>query len=624
MIASRQRVPSYDQFVSEARPTVLSVSRRDLVEFSPRGLGSLYPELRTTLESLPGLRQTEIITRLRQTTLATKADSPEHAALRVTLLVLADYVAAGYYPVVRRGRCALAPMFDSSSGTGDRKREALRRAYEQARLTALRDRARLATLTADAEALGSTKYQPRLLLDHLRNGPPAIDVRRVAPGMSTDRLLWRVARATWSLPPDASAPGREVSFLVGDRRVPDTPAAIFQFRNVLPEIKARDLWVGLTDEVDGAAATGFTALLLKQGDPAACVQVTRRVLETLLASVRRTGDTPAFEFSEVPRLIEFANVSRGIFNQARQAGDREAAADALARTKRAETAADLLRGIEGFRRARNDPRVVRDDPEARILVNAGLRKLWHFHMGFVAIELSICGAAPPFGPLRTGKLAAALAASAEALSHWGFDRPLGEIASTVYDESVRERVPNPGPLLIFTSGLYPDHSAQYNRVSSGSRRWRKIGDTAGWGAFHISPDTVEAINAFNVIHDGYEHITHSFGEGSGPRFRAIGRALDRLNLPDLRRHNTRRPLYALSLVEEPAAVLLGWKPASGGENVGAHEIGTAWWDRWVKPQAAQLADAAARQPDLGTSLESLLRHVRAGDVALPDAEPAGV
>ena len=67
----------------------------------------------------------------------------------------------------------------------------------------------------------------------------------------------------------------------------------------------------------------------------------------------------------------------------------------------------------------------------------------------------------------------------EAVAAWGFDRPLGEIASTVYHDSVRDRVPNPGPLVIFTSGLYPGHSAQYNRVTSGSRRWRKIGDTAG-------------------------------------------------------------------------------------------------------------------------------------------------
>src|SRR5262249_14766102 len=141
---------------------------------------------------------------------------------------------------------------------------------------------------------------------------------------------------------------------------------------------------------------------------------------------------------------------------------------------------------------------------------------------------------------------------------WGTDRPLGEIASKVYCSDVRDAVPNPGPLVIFTSGLFPGHSAQYNRAASGDNRWRKIGETTGFGSFHVALDTVRALTAYNEAVDGYAHITRAFGEGSGPRFRAVGRALARLGLPDLRRHEVRRPLYALPVVEDPSGVLLGW------------------------------------------------------------------
>jgi hypothetical protein len=287
------------------------------------------------------------------------------------------------------------------------------------------------------------------------------------------------------------------------------------------------------------------------------------------------------------------------------------ARERLAVTKRAQTAADLLRGIEGADRL---GRVLPDfdqaarDQDLRSLLDAGLRKIWHYHMGFVAVELSVCGAAPPFGPLRAGKLMASLAGSAEALEHWGSDRPLGDIAATVYDASVRLAVPNPGPLVLFTAGLYPGHSAQYTRASSGAARWLKIGETTGFGSFHISNETMDAVHAYNRGIDGYRHVSHEFGEGASPRFRAVGRALDRLGLPDLRQHKTHRPIYALPLVREPLATLAGWTDTSPGPRPGIDALAQAWWSRWVAPRVEPLAEASSRSPDLRDELAALIRH----------------
>jgi hypothetical protein len=117
---------------------------------------------------------------------------------------------------------------------------------------------------------------------------------------------------------------------------------------------------------------------------------------------------------------------------------------------------------------------------------------------------------------------------------------------------------------------------------------------------------MEAMARFNEAADGYRHITRDFGEGSGARFRSAGRALERLGLPDLRRHETRRPLYVLPLVDDPQGVLLGWsRPARDGAPEVA-EIATEWWRRWVEPRASELTRAANDTADLRDTTERLL------------------
>ena len=70
-------------------------------------------------------------------------------------------------------------------------------------------------------------------------------------------------------------------------------------------------------------------------------------------------------------------------------------------------------------------------------------------------EFSVCGAAPPFGPLRVGKLMAGLAGADAVVGRGGVDRPLGQIASQVYGRMSATPCRIPGPVVIFTSGLFP-------------------------------------------------------------------------------------------------------------------------------------------------------------------------
>lgn len=589
--------------------SALRVSAEALRTFEPLRLGSHAPEFFALLERLVGKRQSEIVLLLEAEAERLKPDDRrdiEATSYWVSILVLRDYILAGNYPLQSNGRLFLANLLESPQVSGAEYHALLRRQYEAARDRALRDRGRLDWLKTSAEDLRRNGYSAHEVVSHLQYGPPDLDLldaKGTTRAGGDPRTLWRCVRATWSMTPEASAPGRELAFVAVDRRSPATPLGIIQIRNVVPEINQRDLWLGIAV---GEAQNGFLGLLGRGSEAVRRLKATREVLSALLASVRVEGISVRLAEENVGSLGNLVVAHRRLFNETRQSGRDSALKNEHLRTvKRAQTAQDLLRGLSAIDRVIADPSSLTDSMIRRDL-DAGVTKLWHYHMGFVALELSICGASPPFGPLRVGKLMAALAGSQPVLDAWGADRPLGQIAQEVYGSEVRKRVPNLGPLIVFTSGLYPGHSAQYERVAVGSTRWRKIGDTTGYGSFHISVETTEAMRRLNELVDGYTHITRSFGEGSGARFRTVGRALSYLGLPDLRRHETKRPLYALPLVKNARESLFGWEEQQREAAPSPGHIGDAWWRRWVSSRASELVARSRHSPDLREVLAAIV------------------
>ena len=203
---------------------------------------------------------------------------------------------------------------------------------------------------------------------------------------------------------------------------------------------------------------------------------------------------------------------------------------------------------------------------------------------------------------------AALAGSTEVIEKWGRDRPLGLIAQEVYRPEVRDHIPDHGPLVVFTSGLFPGHHAQYNRVISGTQRWKKIGSTSGYGSFHISFETTEAMRRLNETGGGIPARNAAIWRGIRTRFRSVGRALGYLGLPDLRKHETKRPIYALPIVRNPQATIL--------------EIGRSLivihfrpLRNWLTPggiaglrhQLLKLVNQARESPNLESALYGILR-----------------
>jgi hypothetical protein len=593
----------------------LSVPGAALTEFEPQGLGPFHPRFRRLLSAIGGQRQSEIRSLLRRecNAVSNGPESQHSEAYLVSLLVLRDYLSSGYYPVITGNHCLLAPIFESSALSPARRKMALQKMYEIARTRSLLERKQFGWIAQTAAIMRRAGYDPAPLIAGLCDGPPRLRIIQVTKNdrVGDDRGVWRAVRATWSMGPELSAPGREVAVLIEDERHPGVPLGIAQFRNVVPEIQARDQWLGLVAGVE--SNRGFLALLGR--DPSQRnerIQRTRKQLELLLEHVNPQG-LEGVDFADAD-LAKVAAILRGAqqrYSQERKDGLSDGHRH-LAVVKRAETVTDLTRGIRALTSllSMEDLRAsLQQQPQVRRDLDAGLKKLWHYHMGFVAIEMSICGAAPPFGPLRVGKLIAALAGSREVIDAWGSDRPLGSIASTVFRPEVRDAMPNPGPLVIFTSGLYPGHSAQYNRAVSGPTRWVKLGNTTGFGSFHISVDTARAIEKFNETVDGYARITKAFGEGSGARFRSVGRALGRLGLPDLRNHETQRPVYALPLVESPQEVLLGWSDVRPSSRPAGDDLAAGWWHRWVEPRETELALRAEAAPHLLSLLDQIARDL---------------
>lgn len=586
----------------------LSVPVDRLQAFDPQSLGVYQADFRDLVSTFVGRPQSEIVRQIDGAIdLLGKDTRRDPAAYEATLLVLRDYILGGFYPIVNDGHCFLASIWDSTALTDSQRRAALQRLYEgmrQRNLAGTNDIPRLSETVQHFEDSGA--YNPPAIVRLIAAG--ALDPYLMNATNTTDRQLWRAARATWSMAPDKSAPGREVSFLVTDRRYPATPIGIFQFRNVVPEIRARDTWFGtvVTPNISNQPYSGYAGAISRSGDMKGAIKSTCQTVSHLLESVNPEGIGQPLSDRDEAQLYTLSTGHRAAFNEARRVNSSDAKHH-LAVAKRAETASELCRGLRGLQEvlASNDPLEALNDQSIAARCETGLRKIWHYHMGFVAVELSICGAAPPFGALRAGKLMASLAGSAEALAAWGYERPLGEIARQVYLPEVRERVPNPGPIMILTSGLYPGHSAQYNRLKSGSQPWIRYGDTSGYGSFHISNATFDATGRFNNAVDGYKRISRTFGEGSGARFRDVGRALERLNLPDLRRHNTQRPLYVLPLVDDVAGVLLGWRNNPTPSRPTTRELTEQWMARWVDPQLDRLVDQTSRGFDLLQTLRSL-------------------
>lgn len=194
----------------------------------------------------------------------------------------------------------------------------------------------------------------------------------------------------------------------------------------------------------------------------------------------------------------------------------------------------------------------------------GLRAIRDLTLPRIHMEISICGALPPFGPLLGGKLVAAMAAHPTIRTL--VDRPFGEIVSGLFDTAaLMNLMPNSGLLMVTTKGLYPGHSAQYTGVKVPGREgtlvpMRKWGDTTGQTTSHISDRTMRIAAALTAT-DKTREVSRVFGSGGAKRQRTLEQAALLLGLPGRLLHaQVSRPVYGIHLCSNIREVVLFGEP----------------------------------------------------------------
>jgi len=167
------------------------------------------------------------------------------------------------------------------------------------------------------------------------------------------------------------------------------------------------------------------------------------------------------------------------------------------------------------------------------------------------MDTYVLGALPPYNQLLAGKLVACLVRTREIK-----DAFASKYATTTGIISKRKKRPS---LALVTTTSELGRSSLYNRLQlDGTRYFRPIGFTVGWGHFHV-PDKL-----FNLMRDYLRAqkdayaSNHYFGEGPNWRMRAIRKAMTNLGLhPELLRHGVGREVFVCELARNATGILSG-------------------------------------------------------------------
>ncbi len=285
-------------------------------------------------------------------------------------------------------------------------------------------------------------------------------------------------------------------------------------------------------------------------------------------AVYRFGDDASAE--EPPVSLEVLNLEG---KTAREGTGETKARRLLVAKKRAFELARLLKAKAALR----DARAALTDPatlpaallreEIRGAISTALMCAKSDRVGTNMLEITTCGAIAPYNHLLGGKLVALLLLSPEVADD--YRRRYGERPSIISSQLKNAaRTKDCTLAWLNTTSLYAHGSSQYERLrlpagiiapDQPEIRYRRIGDTVGYGTVQFSDATVRAIEAAWEEAHQYSDINSIFGEGFSPKFRKIRDGMNLLgfNPTVLMRHDQLRRVYAVPLWESADRFLRG-------------------------------------------------------------------
>lgn len=195
------------------------------------------------------------------------------------------------------------------------------------------------------------------------------------------------------------------------------------------------------------------------------------------------------------------------------------------------------------------------------------------------MDAHVVGAVPPYSALLGGKVTAALMTSCE----------VGDAFAAKYNESsgIISQQQKHAQLALMTVTSALGRSSLYNRLKlPGLVDFRPIGQTTGWGHFHI-PQPLFLLMRELLRRENHAYASgHEYGQGPNWRIRVVREAIRSIGLDqNLLRHGINREIYGIPLAENWRPFLQGIDKTAILQRPTAAEIGEAAINRWLQPRA---------------------------------------
>jgi hypothetical protein len=208
------------------------------------------------------------------------------------------------------------------------------------------------------------------------------------------------------------------------------------------------------------------------------------------------------------------------------------------------------------------------------------------------MDAYVVGAMPPYSYLLGGKLITSMIGSAEVSEH--FAEKYSDSKGIISQKKKEPRL----VLVTVTSAL--GRSSIYNRLKLVNQSDEnneviveliKIGETKGYGHFHLSNGLFNRIRSM-VAADGHSYAEgHQYGDGPNWRFRVIRVGLEKLGLDkELLKHGIFREIYAMPLCHDFREFLLGDIENPNLDRPTASEIANHAKERWMVPRSKRRQD----------------------------------
>lgn len=466
--------------------------------------------------------------------------------------------------------------------------------------------------------------------------------------------IWRYFRHTWSSAYQ-SGPGRRMQILIRDRAVEGHPViGIAALASSVVQLRVRDDWIGwstsrILSELEGRPTKGNANYLLKlladAIDEILCQDfideglLTRSELRHPSREVSQRLDRESLACRQAHERYPKQTNYKAASGSPALADWRAQASSFLFRSKRASTLSKLLAtrrifielGMELPTRA--GLKAILQSSVGRQAIATVARSLRARHVGIDMLEITVCGAVPPYSAVLGGKLVSLLMFSPEIIRAYDerYATAVSIIASGMRGAVVMRE---PNLVLLGTTSLYGVSSSQYNRLripkealgefARGDLRYEPLGRTEGFGSYHFSRTTLHWAEVVASQQREGRRVNSIFGEGVSPKLRKMREGLEAAGFPSdgLLRHGSPRLVYGLALAENFREILKSravrakylLKTKSPGD--GTRLISAFWRKRWLA--------ARVRRPEVIESVasHSLTRPVKHGARVSAAAEGA--